>query len=83
LQQPAPWGVGLIVAATACRVLLVVDLVACARMERPHPLRFVGAPGGCRAWGADSDLQPAIPKSDSLPGTCVAGLGLYRALFVG
>lgn len=44
-QQPAPWVVGLIVAATACRVLLVIGLVSFARMERPNPVRFVGALG--------------------------------------
>ena len=44
-QQPAPWIVGLIVAATACRVLLVIGLVAYARMDRPNPVRFVGALG--------------------------------------
>ena len=44
-QQPAPWVVGLIVAATACRVLLVVGLFAYARMDRPNPVRFVGALG--------------------------------------
>ena len=44
-QQPAPWIVGLIVAATACRVLLVIGLVAYARMDRPNPMRFVGALG--------------------------------------
>lgn len=59
-QQPAPWVIGLIVAATACRVLPVVGLVACARMERPDPVRFVGARG-----------------------TCVTGVGLCGALFVG
>jgi len=60
LQQPAPWVIGLIVTATACRVLPVVGLVACARMERPNPVRFVGARG-----------------------TCVTGVGLCGALFVG
>lgn len=45
LQRPAPWIVGLIVAATACRVLLVIGLVAYARMDRPNPMRFVGALG--------------------------------------
>lgn len=44
-QRPAPWVIGLIVAATACRVLLVIGLVAYARMDRPNPMRFVGALG--------------------------------------
>ncbi len=44
-QQPAPWVLGLIVAATACRVLLVIGLVAFTRMDRPNPVRFIGALG--------------------------------------
>ena len=44
-QQPAPWVLGLVVAATACRMLLVLGLVAFARMDRPNPVRFVGALG--------------------------------------
>ena len=60
MRQPEPWVVGLIVAATACRVLLVVGLVTCARMERHDPVRFVGARG-----------------------SCVTGVGLCGALFLG
>ena len=36
---------GLLVAATTCRMLLVIGLVAFARMDRPNPVRFVGALG--------------------------------------
>ena len=36
---------GLLVAATACRMLLVIGLVAFARMDRPNPVRFIGALG--------------------------------------
>ena len=36
---------GLVVAATACRTLLVIGLVAFTRMDRPSPVRFVGALG--------------------------------------
>ena len=36
---------GLLVAATVCRMLLVIGLVAFARMDRPNPVRFVGALG--------------------------------------
>ena len=36
---------GLLVAATACRMLLVIGLVAFTRMDRPNPVRFVGALG--------------------------------------
>ena len=45
MQQPGPWTLGLMVAATVCRVLLVVGLVAWPRLDRPNPLRFVGAIG--------------------------------------
>ena len=44
-QQPAPWVLGLVVTATACRMLLVIGLVAYARMDQPSLARFVGAPG--------------------------------------
>ena len=36
---------GLLVAATTCRMLLVIGLVAFARMDRPNPVRFIGALG--------------------------------------
>ena len=36
---------GLLVAATACHVLLVIGLIAFARMDRPNPVRFIGALG--------------------------------------
>jgi hypothetical protein len=36
---------GLLVAATVCRMLLVIGLVAFARMDRPNPVRFIGALG--------------------------------------
>ena len=36
---------GLLVAATACRMLLVIGLIAFARMDRPNPVRFIGALG--------------------------------------
>ena len=32
-------------ASAACRMLLVIGLVAFARMDRPNPVRFVGALG--------------------------------------
>jgi hypothetical protein len=43
---------GLLVAATAtaCRMLLVIGLVAFARMDRPNPVRFIGALGTHVAW---------------------------------
>lgn len=36
---------GLLVAATACRMLLVIGLVAFARTDRPNPVRFIDALG--------------------------------------
>lgn len=44
-HQPPGWVIALIVAATVFRVLLVVGLVAWPRIDRPNPLRFVGALG--------------------------------------
>jgi len=48
--------VGLVVAATACRMVLVIGLVAFTRMDRPNPVRFVGALGayvaGLALYGA-------------------------------
>ena len=44
--QPGPaWVMGLVVAATVCRVLLFAGLVAWPSMGRPNPIRFVGALG--------------------------------------
>ena len=34
---------GLLVATTACGVLLVIGLIAFAHMDRPNPVRFIGA----------------------------------------
>ena len=36
---------GLLVAATVCRMLVVIGLVAFTRMDRPNPVRFIGALG--------------------------------------
>jgi len=44
-RSPSTLVLGLIVAATVCRVLLVVGLIAGASMARPNPARFVGALG--------------------------------------
>lgn len=44
-RQPAGWVVGMMVAATVCRYLLVLGLIAYPSMARPNPLRFVGALG--------------------------------------
>jgi uncharacterized protein len=44
-RSPSAATVSLIVAATVCRCLLVVGLVAWPTMARPNPIRFVGALG--------------------------------------
>lgn len=47
LQHPQlpVWLQGLIVTATACRLLLVIGLIAWPTMSRPNPARFIGALG--------------------------------------
>lgn len=44
-QSPTPAILSLIVAATVCRCLLVIGLLAWPSMDRPNPLRFAGALG--------------------------------------
>jgi uncharacterized membrane protein YecN with MAPEG domain len=44
-RDPSPLALGLIVAATVCRILLVLGLVATRSLARPNPLRFTGALG--------------------------------------
>ncbi len=44
-RDPSPAILGLVVAATVCRVLLVVGLVAFPTLARPNPVRFIGALG--------------------------------------
>jgi uncharacterized protein len=44
-RSPSPATVSLIVAATVCRCLLVIGLVAWPTMAKPNPFRFVGALG--------------------------------------
>jgi uncharacterized membrane protein YecN with MAPEG domain len=44
-QSPSAATVSLIVAATVCRCLLVVGLIAWPTMAKPNPFRFVGALG--------------------------------------
>ncbi len=43
--DPAAWVGWVIMAITLCRYLIVVGLLAGATMDKPHPLRFVGALG--------------------------------------
>jgi uncharacterized membrane protein YecN with MAPEG domain len=44
-SDPAGWVGWVIMATTLCRYLIVVGLLAGATMDKPHPLRFVGALG--------------------------------------
>ncbi|MHB9841759.1 MAPEG family protein [Paraburkholderia terrae] len=44
-RSPSTATLSLIVAATVCRCLLVVGLIAWPTMAKPNPLRFVGALG--------------------------------------
>jgi uncharacterized protein len=44
-RSPSAATVSLIVAATLCRCLLVVGLIAWPTMAKPNPFRFVGALG--------------------------------------
>ncbi|SDB90493.1 MAPEG family protein [Paraburkholderia lycopersici] len=44
-HSPTPATVALMVAATVCRCLLVVGLIAFPSMAKPNPARFVGALG--------------------------------------
>jgi uncharacterized membrane protein YecN with MAPEG domain len=44
-RNPGAMALGLMVAATACRVLLAVGLIAWPTLARPNPVRFVGALG--------------------------------------
>jgi hypothetical protein len=44
-RSPAASTIWLMVAATACRVLVVIGIVAWPTMAKPNPARFVGALG--------------------------------------
>lgn len=44
-QQPAAWIVWFMIIGTAARVLTVVGLLTCKTLDRPHPVRFLGALG--------------------------------------
>ncbi len=44
-RGPSDLAVWLIVAATVCRFLLVIGLIASPSMSRPNPARFIGALG--------------------------------------
>ncbi|KND59217.1 Adenylosuccinate synthase [Candidatus Burkholderia verschuerenii] len=44
-HSPSSATLGLIVAATACRLILVIGLIAWPTMSKPNPFRFLGAVG--------------------------------------
>jgi len=44
-HNPAPWVVWTIIAATVCRYLFVIGMIAFPTMAKPNPVRFVGAAG--------------------------------------
>jgi uncharacterized membrane protein YecN with MAPEG domain len=44
-RTPPAWTLWCMVAATACRFLLAIGMVASPSLAKPHPLRFVGAAG--------------------------------------
>ena len=44
-REPSTWGVASMVGATASRYLLASGIVLSSTLEKPHPLRFLGALG--------------------------------------
>lgn len=44
-QQPATWVLWMIVIGTVSRLLIVVGLLTCSTLDRPNPVRFIGALG--------------------------------------
>ncbi len=44
-RSPATWALWCMGIATACRYLIAVGLILSPTLERPHPLRFLGALG--------------------------------------
>lgn len=44
-QQPSGWMVWFMIIGTAARILIVIGLLTCKSLERPHPVRFLGALG--------------------------------------
>lgn len=58
-RGPSELAVWLIVAATVCRFLLVIGLIAWPSMSRPNPARFIGALGTYVCGAALSILMVA------------------------
>ncbi len=44
-QNPSAWILWTMGIATACRYLIVAGILMSATLEKPHPLRFIGALG--------------------------------------
>ncbi len=44
-HAPAAWILWVMIIATACRFLIVLGLLASPTLDKPHPLRFIGALG--------------------------------------
>ena len=44
-REPSTWGVAFMIGATASRFLLAAGIILSPTLEKPHPLRFVGALG--------------------------------------
>ena len=44
-HEPATWVVWTMIVATACRYLLAAGVILSPTLDKPHPLRFVGALG--------------------------------------
>jgi uncharacterized membrane protein YecN with MAPEG domain len=44
-REPSTWGIASMIGATASRYLLAAGLILNETMEKPHPLRFIGALG--------------------------------------
>lgn len=44
-RSPAAWVLWLMVIVTACRYLIVVGIIMSPTLDKPHPLRFIGALG--------------------------------------
>ena len=51
-RDPSTWALGTMWVATASRYLLAIGLVVSPTLEKPHPLRFVGAIGTYLAGAA-------------------------------
>ncbi len=45
VHSPAQWIQWTMIAVTACRYLIVIGILSSATLDRPHPIRFIGALG--------------------------------------